>query len=301
LSVIEATDLSKYYGKTIGIVKASFAVEEGEVWAMLGPQMSGKSTVLRLICGLIRPTYGSYSLFNISHCFDNRQIKKHIGFAPSHPCGYGELKVRDYLLFSARCYGIKRRGTSIEDAIDRDCYYLRLDQKQRIENLSFSSRKKAAIIASLIHKPRLAMLDEPTLGMDSFDREKILELMREYSNDGTTIVYTTRNVYDCREFSTHTAMMSDGIFIGGGRTEDIAVLRTLHVTVSADERNSELAEELGIRNYTVSDRYISFSFTGYPDELIAILGRYSIKTIKIDEPSTESIVASAAASKGVAV
>ena len=301
MSVFESYDLSKYYGRTTGIANLTMTVEEGDAWAVLGSQMSGKSTLLRLICGLVFPTSGSFELFDATRHRDNPTIKRMIGFAPSHPCIDGKLSVQKYLLQSAKMYGVSKKKSEIVDNIGELCKWFEIDQTAKVKRLHFAAKKKTDIIAAVLHSPKLLLLDEPMLGMDIFEREKIFALLRKLNSMGTAIIYTTRNISDVKSFSTHTALLSDGIFLGSGETAAMSVLRTMRVTVSAGEDNAQLARELGIQNYTSSSGGISFAFAGNTDSLVKLLSKYEIKSLTINEPSTESILASAAAMRGVAV
>ncbi len=301
MSVFEAYELSKYYGRTTGIANLTISVENGDVLAVLGSQMSGKSTLLRLICSLIYPSSGSFELFDIPNRHDNASIRKMIGFAPSRPFADGKLTVKRYLLRSAKMYGLTKRNSEISNVSKELCKLFELEPDARLRDLSFTAKKKADIIAAVLHKPKLLLLDEPMLGMDSFEREKILSVLRSLNSKGTTIIYTTKNLSDVKAFSTHTALLSDGIFLGSGRTDELTVLKTLKVSVCAGDSNAELARELGIKNYTFSDGEMSFSFAGEVDALIKLFSKYDIKSVTIKEPPTESILAAAAAEKGVAV
>lgn len=301
MSVFESFELSKYYNRTTGLAGLTMTIEDGELWAILGSQMSGKTTLLRLICGLIYPTSGSFELFDASRHQDNPTIKRMIGFAPARPYIEGNLTIEKYLIQSARMYGFTAKNSNIYDAIKSLCKRLDLDQSIKVCNLTFSAKKKVSFIAAAIHGPKLLLLDEPTLGLDAYEREKTLRLMRDLNSRGTTIMYTTKNIADAKFYSTHTAMLSDGVLIEANRTEDISALNLMKVSVSAGDANNDLARELGIKNYMSVDGVISFSFTGSHDTLVKLLSKYEIQSLTITEPSLESVLSSAAASKGVAV
>ena len=158
---IETTDLTKYYGKSRGIIRVNLAVEEGDFFGFIGPNGAGKSTAVRALLGLIRPSSGSAKIFNMDCIREKNQILSEIGYLPSETVFYSGMRVKDVIRLSCDL-----RKKDCRKAAEELCERLQLDLMKKIDELSFGNRKKVGIVCALSHSPRLCILDEPTSGLD---------------------------------------------------------------------------------------------------------------------------------------
>jgi ABC-2 type transport system ATP-binding protein len=149
MNVIETHRLTKYYGRSRGIVDLDLAVEEGEIFGFIGPNGAGKSTTIRSLLGLIFPTSGSGRVFGLDIVRDSKEIKKHTGYMPSEAGYYHKMDVWEFLRYSAGFYDGdgEPRMRELADALD-------LDPGRKIADLSRGNQRKVAIIQSLLHRPR---------------------------------------------------------------------------------------------------------------------------------------------------
>ena len=185
MNVIETTKLTKYYGKSRGIIDVDIAVEEGEIYGFIGPNGAGKSTTIRTLLSLIYASSGSATIFGK----DGKdivkfgpEIKKEIGYLPSEVFYYDNMRVMDLLKYSASFYGkdCSKRINELAEIMD-------LDLKKKIDDLSYGNKKKVGIIQGLIHEPKLIILDEPTGGLDPLMQQKFFDLVHEENRKGATI------------------------------------------------------------------------------------------------------------------
>lgn len=161
MAIIETKNLTKYYGKSLGIKDVNLDVGKGEIFGFIGPNGAGKSTTIRLLLSLIYPTSGSAKLFgkDIKKC--GPEVRKDIGYLPSEIFYYDKMKVIDLLNYSASFY--KKDCTEKMKELSS---IMELDLNRRIEDLSYGNKKKVGIVQGLLHEPKLIILDEPTSGLD---------------------------------------------------------------------------------------------------------------------------------------
>lgn len=150
MNVIEINGLTKYYGKSRGIIDVSFAVEEGEMFGFIGPNGAGKSTTIRTLLGLIYPTSGSASVFGMDCIKSGPEIRRQVGYLPSEVFYYDGMRVIDLLRYSASFYkkDCSRRIDELAAAMD-------LDLTRKIDDLSYGNKKKVGIVQGLLHEPKL--------------------------------------------------------------------------------------------------------------------------------------------------
>ena len=183
MRVIEVNQLTKYYGKSRGIVDLSIEVEEGEIFGFIGPNGAGKSTTIRLLLSLIHPTSGSACLFGKDIISAGAEIRKDIGYLPSEVFYYEDMKVIDLLKYSASFF----KGDS-SSRIKELSDLMELELGRRIRDLSYGNKKKVGIVQGLLHSPRLLFLDEPTTGLHFEDVKVLLHILQQLTDKGNTIV-----------------------------------------------------------------------------------------------------------------
>ncbi len=181
MSIIDVSNLTKYYGKARGIVDVSFGVEEGEIFGFIGPNGAGKSTTIRLLLSLIHPTSGTARIFGKDVTTDGPEIRRDIGYLPSEVYYYEGMKVIDLLKYSASFYDhdCTRRMHALSEAME-------LEMNRRISDLSYGNKKKVGIVQGLLHSPKLLFLDEPTAGLDPLMQRRFFDLIREENARGVT-------------------------------------------------------------------------------------------------------------------
>ena len=156
--IIDITDLTKSYGKARGIEHVSLEIGEGEIFGFIGPNGAGKSTTIRILMNMIFPTSGSARIMGLDVIRDTRKIKSRVGYIPSDAGTYSSMDVHEFLSYCIRFYQV-RDG---EQRISVLSEMFELDLKRKIAELSMGNRKKVSIVQSLLHSPRLLILDEPT-------------------------------------------------------------------------------------------------------------------------------------------
>ncbi len=190
-AMIECDELTKRFGTFTAVDHVSFSVGKGSIFGFLGPNGSGKSTVIRMLCGILEPTEGRARIGGHDIIREGEEIKEMIGYMSQKFSLYDELTTNENLIFSGKLYGLKGRAlkqrrdeliaiTHLEPYLDR-----------RAALLSGGWRQRLAMACSLMHKPTVLFLDEPTAGIDPVARRELWDLLFEFAGDGMTLFVTT--------------------------------------------------------------------------------------------------------------
>lgn len=188
--LLEASQLSRYFGGEKAVNNVSFNIHKGEVLGFLGPNGAGKSTTMRMLSGNLAPDTGQILINGIDLLDNPKQAKAHIGYLPETPPLYKELTVQEFLQFCARLNVIdkKHQKAAIDSAMER-CGLTNVS-KRLIGNLSKGFQQRVGIAQAIIHSPAVVILDEPTSGLDPIQIREIRQLIRDIANEHSVILST---------------------------------------------------------------------------------------------------------------
>jgi ABC-2 type transport system ATP-binding protein len=284
-NVIEIKNLTKYYGKSRGIIDVSFTVQEGEIFGFIGPNGAGKSTTIRTLLSLIYPTSGSAAVFGKDCIRFGCEIRRDIGYLPSEVFYYDNMKVMELLKYSASFY-----GRVDMDRIKYLAGIMELDLTRKIDDLSYGNKKKVGIVQGLLHKPKLIILDEPTSGLDPLMQKKFFDLIRDENNRGATVLMSSHILPEVQKLCQRVAIIKEGRII---KIEEISKLReTSYKKVKIDFAGpipAELASMPGISSFAAESQEAGFLFAGNINRIIQLAGSREIRNILIEEPDLEEI------------
>ena len=187
--IINTNNLTKKFGKLIAVDTLNLSIEEGEIYGLLGPNGSGKTTTIKMLCGLLRPTSGLVKVFNQK--IPNKNIMQEIGYMPQETAVYLDNTVHENLFLFGELYGMKHdKIIEAEKSILKftDLYNRR---DELVSNLSGGMKHRLSLACALIHNPRILFLDEPTVGVDPELRETFWQYFNIISKKGNTILITT--------------------------------------------------------------------------------------------------------------
>lgn len=279
--VIETKELTKYYGKSKGIVDLNLHVEENEFYGFIGPNGAGKSTTIRTLLGLIAPTSGSATIFGKDCIKERNSILKEIGYMPSEAMFYQNMKVEEIIKLSAKLH---EKNCDVE--AKRLCERLQLDTKKRVEELSLGNRKKVSIVCALQHKPKLFIMDEPTSGLDPLMQKEYFSLLKEHQAEGATVFLSSHVLSEVQHYCTRAAIIRDGVLIAQDSVESFLEASTKKVMLRGV---SEAPALHGIKKVEKTDQSVSFLYGGEMKALIAGLQGMDISDMTITEPELEEI------------
>ena len=220
---IVATDLQRRFGKTVAVDHLALAVENGEIYGLIGPDGAGKTTTLRMLAAVLRPSGGGASIAGIDAVRQPERLRRLVGYMPQHFSLYGDLSVLENLTFYADIFGV--RGADRRRRLDRLLHFARLEQftARSAAHLSGGMKKKLALACALIHQPQVLLLDEPTNGVDPVSRREFWDILGELHLEGVTILVTTPYM-DEAERCNQVGLMHNGRLIRQGRPEELRQL-----------------------------------------------------------------------------
>jgi len=211
--VIKVRDLSKSFGQKKAVSQVNLTVNQGDIFGFLGPNGSGKTTTIRLLCGLLTPDSGSGECLGYDILKQSYAIKCNVGYMTQRFSFYEDLSIRENLDFIARMYGMKNRRRTVDDAIER--LGLTQRQNQMAGALSGGWKQRLALSACMIHQPRLLLLDEPTAGVDPQARRDFWDEIHTLAANGVTVLVSTHYM-DEAERCSRLAYISYGRLLAEG-------------------------------------------------------------------------------------
>jgi len=295
---INVKNLTKKFGDFTSVNSISFNVKRGEIFGFLGANGAGKSTTIRMLCGILDPTSGDAIVGGYSIKSNPDAVKKNIGYMSQKFSLYNDLTVGENINFFGGVYGLE--GTKFKEQKD---WVLRIANLKGKENLITSSlpggiKQRLALGTAVIHRPQIVFLDEPTSGVDPISRRSFWELINFLSEQGTTVFVTTHYLEEA-EFCNNLMLIDSGKIIAGGTPKE---LKTNYLSESIFEIESDnvvTALEV-LENETFSDEASIFGnhihiitndkFTG-KEQIRESLSKKNITTKRIDKiaPTLEDV------------
>ena len=207
--VITANELTRKFGDFTAVDKITFDVKKGEIFGFLGANGAGKTTAMRMLCGLLLPTSGEATVAGFDVYKQNEQIKKNIGYMSQKFSLYEDLTIRENIRFYAGIYGL--RDKEITEKIQSLVTQLHLEgeEKTLVKSLPLGWRQKLAFSIAIVHDPAIVFLDEPTGGVDPITRREFWNMIYEASARGITIFVTTHYMEEA-EYCNRVCIMVDG-------------------------------------------------------------------------------------------
>ena len=281
MNVIETKGLTKYYGKSRGIIDLNLFVTEGEFFEFIGPNGAGKSTTISTLLGLINKSGGTAEIFGKNVETNKNEILAEVGYLPSEAVFYSGMRVKDVIKLSADL-----RKKDCKKEAELLCERLGLDTEKKVEELSFGNRKKVAIVCALQHKPRLCVLDEPTGGLDPLMQREFFTILKERNAEGATIFLSSHILSEIQRNCTRAAIVREGKLIACDSVEALSKTSAKRIHI---EGNADITALKNVRDIQKTDSGTSFLYSGDINEFLQYISKYSINDLSISEPDLEEI------------
>jgi len=226
MSYVYVENLVKKYGDLTAVDHISFTVEKGEIFGLLGPNGAGKSTTLNVITTLTDFNKGEVIINGLDIRKDKSQIKQVIGMVPQDIAIYNHLSAYENVKFFASLYGL--RGSRLRKNVLEALEFVGLSDKikEKPKNMSGGMRRRLNIACGIAHDPRLIVLDEPTVGVDTQSREHILNSIRQLRDRGATVIYTSHYMQEVEEICDRIAIIDKGKMIALGTERELVSMVT---------------------------------------------------------------------------
>ena len=280
---LEIQNLTKYYGKILGVENLSLKLEEGEIFGFIGPNGAGKSTTIRSIMNLINKTSGRVLVENKEFNKDDIDIKEKIGYLPSEIHLYDDLTVKEMLDYHESFYkkNIHQRRIELVKKLE-------LDEKKKIEDLSLGNLKKLGIVLAFMHNPKILILDEPTSGLDPIMQNVFYDLLKEEKEKGNTVFYSTHILNEVSKICDRVGIIRNGKLIKVEKIEELSKKNLTFVTITSKEIK-DIVDDLKVKVISKEVNTIKFGNNLPHNELIKKLSKYNIERILIEEATLEDL------------
>jgi len=305
MSLLEVNRLKKSYGTHLAVDEVSFSVGNGEILGLLGPNGAGKSTTIMMLAGLIEPDSGNMMLDGglLSHA--DRKSRQQMGIVPQDLAIYPNLTARENLRFFGGLYGLS--GSELRSRITEVLSQTGLSDRQNDLTCEYSGGMKRRLNfgVALLHRPRLLILDEPTVGVDPQSRAHLLDCVRQLASEGMSVIYCSHYMEEVQELCDRVAIMDRGKLLACDRIDrllgKLASRLRLHLVDASGELRARLTEIPGVTLEQCEDHLILSIATRNPEEnqtlletLTAVLHAVrdaggKLTTVESDEPDLERL------------
>jgi len=301
MAIVEARGLVKRFGEATAVDGVDLNIEAGEVFGLLGPNGAGKTTAISMMCGLLEPTEGDVVVDGHSIRREPTKVKEALGIVPQDIALYPTLTALENLKFWGRMYGLS--GGALDERVAEVLAIAGLEDraKERIETYSGGMKRRINIAAGMLHRPKVLIMDEPTVGIDPQSRNHILETVRQLNESGMTILYTSHYMEEVETLCDRIAIMDGGKVIAQGTKDELRTLVgdedviTLKVD-RADEAACETAAAVGgvERASVVAEGELEVLATDASETLAPVIQALTaagihVRSVDVREPNLESV------------
>ena len=278
MSVIVVQQLTKRYGRRVGIESLNLNVPEGTIFGFLGPNGAGKTTTIRVLVGLLRPSEGTARIFGLDSWRHSHLINVEIGYLP------GDLRLYSWLTCDRALSIFGRiRERDLIDAGRALALDLNLDLDVPVRDMSRGMRQKLGLILTLVHRPKLLILDEPTASLDPLMQEKLYNHLRDLASEGHTIFFSSHTLSEVEHLCDRVAILREGRLIADETLETLRSRARRVVTIRwPDGEVPKPPEFLDV--YERRDRQWHASLTGSVMELVRWSAGQPIEDLSIGQP-----------------
>jgi ABC-2 type transport system ATP-binding protein len=285
---IRTDRLSKDYGVGRGLFELDLQVTGQEVFGYLGPNGSGKTTTIRLLMGMIRPTGGTAHVLGLDCVRDSVEVKRKVGYLPGDVPQYGSLTGDEVIAYLGGMRGgvDRRRVHRLAERFD-------LDLSRRFREYSSGNKQKLAIVVAFMHRPDLLILDEPTSGLDPLNQQEFYALLRETRDDGATVFLSSHILSEVEQVCDRVGIIRDGRLVRVAELDDLRHIRVHHVEIEfapgtpIPER--EIRAAGGVEDVKAEGDRITCTVRGSFDPLLQALRDATVTDLVSTEPSLEEI------------
>lgn len=300
MKIVKIEGLTKKFGDVIAVDNISLTIEEGEIYGLLGPNGAGKSTTINILCGLLAMDKGIIEILGKDIEKNSTYAKQNIGVVPQDIAIYEDLTAYENVKFFASLYGLK--GSELKEKVEEALRFVGLLDKKKEYPKSFSGgmKRRLNIACAIAHRPKLIIMDEPTVGIDPQSRNHILQSVKKLNSLGCTIIYTTHYMEEVEAICGNIAIIDHGKVIAQGTKEELKSIVTdvNYVEITVEDLDKVNIEELkaivGVIQIEVENEKIKIESKKDVTNLDKIIlfftsNNISIKNIESKNPDLESV------------
>ena len=284
---IRTESLTKHYGQVKALIDLSLEVRMGEVFGFLGPNGSGKTTMIRTVLDLIRPTEGRAEILGMDTHEEAVEIRNHIGYVPGDLAMYPNLTGRDTLTYFANL-----RGGVDWSYVDELAERLSVDLDVKVGDYSSGNRQKVGIIQAFMNRPQVLVMDEPSTGLDPLVQREFQEMMREVAAEGRCVFLSSHTLSEVQRVADRVGIIRHGRLVDVESVHDLRskAIRRVELFFDTDIDASIFEAVAGVREAKANQTSIVLSFDGHMDQLLkTATDHYHLVDINSQEADLEEI------------
>ncbi|MET3547344.1 ABC-2 type transport system ATP-binding protein [Paenibacillus favisporus] len=300
MNVLDIRGLTKKFGEFVAVDNMSLTVREGEIFGFLGANGAGKSTTINMVSSLLRPSSGEIRILDRDITKQSRFAKLNLGIVPQDLAIYEDMTAYENVSFFAGLYGL--RGTQLKERTEEALEFVGLSDKAKSlpKNFSGGMKRRLNIACAIAHKPKLIIMDEPTVGIDPQSRNYILTSVRNLNESGCTIIYTSHYMEEVEEICSRIAIVDHGKIIAEGTKEQlkstITDVKDIRIEVKSVQPAAAAALKAipGVRTVLQEENVIRIHSDAAVDNLNRILKQLmddgmEIRSVEEKEPNLETV------------
>lgn len=287
MNIVKIEKLVKKYGDFTAVDNVDLKINEGEIYGLLGPNGAGKSTTINMVCGIVSITSGKIEILGKDIKKYSTFAKKNIGIVPQDIAVYEDLSCIENVKFFAGLYGL--RGKKLKESSEEALEFVGLSDhiKDTPDKFSGGMKRRLNIACAIAHKPKLIIMDEPTVGIDPQSRNHILESVKKFNNMGCTVIYTSHYMEEVEQICTRVGILDHGKVIAEGTTDELKAIVTDKntIVVSVADINkideNEIKKIKGVQSVSISDNDVKINSSKEINNLDKIILYFTNNNIKI--------------------
>lgn len=300
MDIVKIQELTKKFGDFTAVDNIDLVIKEGEIYGLLGPNGAGKSTTINMICGLLSITKGSIKILGKDSKKDAYFTKSNIGVVPQDIAVYEDLTCFENVKFFGSLYGL--RGEVLKKKVEEALEFVGLSDKHKSFPAQFSGgmKRRLNIACALVHRPKLIIMDEPTVGIDPQSRNHILQSVKRLNELGCTIIYTSHYMEEVEQICSNISIIDHGKVIAEGTKDELKAIvsdkNTVDVTVSNIEGISEesLKKINGVTGIVIDENKVKIDSVKEVHNLDKIIlyftdNNIAIKNVESKVPDLETV------------
>ena len=283
---ISTDGLTKFYGRTLGVENVTFDVARGEVLGFLGPNGSGKTTVMRMITGLLHITRGSATVLGLDVASRGPEVRSHIGYLPGTLQLPRNMTVRRYLSFVA-----DMRGLDLGREASELCERFGLSPDADLAGLSKGTKQKVGVVQAFMHSPDVLILDEPTSGLDPIVQREFESLLGEHRDRGAAVLLSSHVMHEVEVLATRIAIVQKGRMLVVDSVDSLKsrTTRSLRFEFPHEMPATTFMGVEGVQGVLVDHRWLECTVVGSENAILDEAARLGALTVVSHEPSLEDI------------
>jgi len=300
IMLVRITNLVKRYGDDFAVDHVNLDIAEGHIFGLLGPNGAGKTTIINMLTGLTKVDGGEIHIFGKKANGHNGEVKRNIGIVPQELAIYEDLTAEENASFFGKLYGLK--GRLLKDGVADALEFTGLSdrRKQFPKKFSGGMKRRLNIACAIVHRPKLIIMDEPTVGIDPQSRNHILASVQELHRQGATIIYTSHYMEEVEEICSRIAIMDQGRVIAQGSKDELKVLVSSEdrIVVEVSNVSFTLVDQIkdinGVKECTITDNILTVLVSKNSPIIgkvvdVIVTACAEVVSLNVEKPTLESV------------